>query len=125
MQELPTMESESEEKPTVQSENEGISVPKESGHTFSAATVVALRAYHQKGMAGTGKAQTSMISEVDSKAGLSVEQVKVKLQIPYTLSLSQGELIMRIQYTLRTCNSRSAWAPDDMHNASHQTFFQL
>jgi len=47
------------------------------GMLFLAATVAVLRAYHQKGMVGTGRDHSSMIGEAARETGLGEEQVKV------------------------------------------------
>jgi len=54
---------------------ESTSVPEQRGHAFPAATVAVLRAYHQKGMVGTGRDHSSMIGEAAHETGL--EEVKV------------------------------------------------
>ena len=47
------------------------------GHAFSPETVAVLRAYHLKGMVGTGKTHSGEIGEAARETKLQEEQVKV------------------------------------------------
>ena len=53
---------------------EGTSVPERHRHAFPAEIVAVLRAYHQKGMVGTGRDYSSIIAEAARETGLREEQ---------------------------------------------------
>ena len=57
---------------------EGTSVPERRRHAFPSEIVAVLRAYHQKGMVGTGRDYSSIIAEAARETGLREEQVKVR-----------------------------------------------
>ena len=61
----------------VSSDEDTAAVSEARGRAFSASTVALLRAFHQKGMVGTGRDHSSVISEAAHETSLTEDQVKV------------------------------------------------
>ena len=59
------------------SDEDTAAVSEPRGRAFSASTVALLRAFHQKGMVGTGRDHSSVISEAAHETSLTEDQVKV------------------------------------------------
>ena len=59
------------------SDEDTAAVSEARGRAFSASTVALLRAFHQKGMVGTGRDHSSVISEAAHETSLTEDQVKV------------------------------------------------
>ena len=59
------------------SDEDTAAISEARGRAFSASTVALLRAFHQKGMVGTGRDHSSVISEAAHETSLTEDQVKV------------------------------------------------
>ena len=59
------------------SDEDTAAVSEARGRAFYASTVALLRAFHQKGMVGTGRDHSSLISEAAHETNLTDDQVKV------------------------------------------------